>query len=290
MTAYLATHTRNGIIMWATLGQAHGVFWSGLGTTPQTDQANVWNGNKDEDNQQTNTGVNAHYIEAFDYYSKIEFLDKNLAVSLLPVEDYPLDDTLGEILKTQSLAVSPTTASDLPDIDANELIEILGGLPALPGEKKFWDELMQVALIQGQRSYNGPPPFRLPTIWKGFSCDAVAEAVHDEYPGYWHQKLLQSVWSEGLAMDNSIIPFHSVVDFVGNQIRLADLNTWAIGAVCPPNFLLKWTVGRLRPEEAAFQITKGLMKGVPKPLETLIKWLDLKTPEQFTSYPEGRKT
>jgi len=67
--------------------------------------------------------------------------------------------------------------------------------------------------------------------------------------GYWHQQLLGSFWAKGLHMDYSIVPFHSNVDFVGTTVGLAALNTWAIGEVCHPNFLLKWHIGKLRPEE-----------------------------------------
>lgn len=88
-------------------------------------------------------------------------------------------------------------------------------------------------------------------------------------------------------MDYSVVPFHSNVDFVGTTVRLAALNTWAVDVVCPPNFLLKWTVGKLRPEEAAFEIANNLMEDVPQLLNSLIDWMNLTTPEQFTAYPEG---
>lgn len=231
----------------------------------------------------------AYYKRPFDHFSKVKFLDEALADALLPIEDYPLDESLGDILKTQSMASSPMTASDL-DVDVNILIDAVGGLPSFPGEQEFWDELLNVALIQALRMYNGTPPFPLPDVWNGFDIAAVAEAVHDEYPGFWHQKLLESFWGEGLTMDFKILEFHSNVDFVGSTVRLADLNTWAIGVVCPPNFLLKWSVGKLRPEEAAFQIEKNLLKGVPQYVQSVIKWMGLQTPEQFTAYPEGSPT
>jgi membrane-associated phospholipid phosphatase len=240
------------------------------------------------DNQQNTTKcVHSYYHKAFDHYSKIVFLDEDLEATLLPVEDYPLDESLGDILKTQSMASSPMTAADLPEIDANELIRKIGGLPAFPGEQVFWDELMEVALFQAHRILNARPPFRLPEIWRGFDIEEVAQAVHNDFPGYWHQKLLEIFWAKGLHMDYSIVPFHSNVDFVGTTVGLAALNTWAIGEICHPNFLVKWTVGKLRPEEAAFQITNNLMEGVPLPLKYLIDWMDLTNPEQFTAYPEG---
>jgi len=235
----------------------------------------------------TTAPIHTYYHKAFDHFSKIKFLDERLATTLLPIEEYPLDESLGDILKTQSMASSPMTDSDLPGVEANILIQKLGGFPSFPGEQHFWDELFHVSLVQVSRRIGGPPFFPLPDIWEGFDIQAVAEAVHDEFPGYWHQKLLQKLWGERLHMDYSILPFHSNIDFVGNTVRLANLNTWAIGVVCPPNFLLKWSVGKLRPEEAAFQIAKGLMGEVPSFLKEVIDWMELTTPEEFTAYPEG---
>jgi membrane-associated phospholipid phosphatase len=55
--------------------------------------------------------------------------------------------------------------------------------------------------------------------------------------------------------------------------------------------LLKWHVGLLRPEEAAFQIERGLLNvtehGVPPRLARLIQSFNLKSPQEFTAYEEG---
>lgn len=127
--------------------------------------------------------VHSYYHRAFDHYSKVIFLEEDLEATLLPIEDYPLDEALGDILKTQSMASAPMTAADLPEIDANELISQIGGIPAFPGEQVFWDELLQVALFQAHRILNAKPPFRLPEIWHGFDIEEVAQAVHNEFPG-----------------------------------------------------------------------------------------------------------
>lgn len=228
-----------------------------------------------------------YYTESFPYFSKIKFVNESLASAILPMQTYPLDEHVGDILKNQTLASSPMTTSDLINVDVNELIKTIGGMPTFPGDDEFWHELLEVTLWQIMRTNNQKTPFPLSEIWQNFDIHQVAEAVHDEYPGYWHNVLLQSLWKEGLKMDYSIMPYLSRVDFVGTTIRLADLNTWAVGVVCPPNFLIKWTVGKLRPEEAAFQIAKDLMEDVPTTLTQLIKSMNLSTPEQYTAYPEG---
>lgn len=132
---------------------------------------------------ETSNQIYTYYHKAFDHFSKVKFLDDELTSSILPMEDYPLDESLGEILKTQSMASSPMTDADLPEVDANELIRKIGGLPAFPGEDAFWDELFYVALIQVSRKLNASTPFPLPDVWEGFDIHAVAEAVHDEFPG-----------------------------------------------------------------------------------------------------------
>jgi hypothetical protein len=87
----------------------------------------------------------------------------------------------------------------------------------------------------------------------------VAEAVHADYPGALQVKPIKWLWQEGAQGDYGIVPFRSSSDFVGLLIRLADLNTWAIGAVAPTNFYLKWYVGRPRPEEVAYKIAEGML-------------------------------
>ena len=77
------------------------------------------------------------------------------------------------------------------------------------------------------------------------------------------------------------------------MIRLADLNTWAIGAVAPTNFHLKWFVGRPRLEELAYKIAEGELTandGVPQDIISKIESMDLNSATAFTAYDEGSPT
>jgi len=243
-------------------------------------------GNGGNGNNETYT----YYRRPFDHFSKIGGFEDDLVATILPLEHYPLDEDTSDILRTKTLAASPMRATDLPNVDANELIEAIGGWPSMPGEPEFWDEIMHVATTQMLRMSNWTPPFPLPTIWESFTINDVAEAVHNEYPGYWHQILLERFWAEGLQLDYSVMPFRCTVDFIGKQIMMSAVNSWSINHVSSPNFLVKWTVGRIRPEEAAFQIAQDMLEEVPPYLRTTIKILNIATPEQFTAYPEGCPT
>lgn len=222
--------------------------------------------------------------------SKVKFFDPQNTADYLPFTSYPLSDSLGQLIKTDSVAATPNTASDLPDVDAASLIAAVGGYPPFPGEELFWEEMTEVVDIQLARRAGADSPFPLPAVWDGKSIDDVAEAVNDEYPGFWQQRLLETFWGEGLSLDYNIIPFHSNNDFIGRVVRLAELNTWSVSLVSNPNFLLKWTVGKLRPEEAAFQIAKNLMTGVPEDLQEKVDSMGLVEPEHFTAYEVGSPT
>jgi hypothetical protein len=68
-------------------------------------------------------------------------------------------------------------------------------------------------------------------------------------------------------------------------IRLADLNTWAIGAVAPTDFDLKWYMGRPRPEDVAYKIAEGELTandGVPQDIISKIDLMDLDSATTFT--------
>jgi hypothetical protein len=232
------------------------------------------------------------YSEPFYHFNKIEFLKPRFVEELFPLEAYPVSNEVSDILCNYSLASSPITQDilSIQEFSANAAIWRLGGLPSIPGDPEFWSELKDVVEVQILRRNNGTPPLILPDLWSGYNISAVAEAVNNEYPGYHQQRLLESLWdSNKLTMDDTILPIISVVDFAGSNIRLAALNTWAIDIICPPNFLVKWTAGRIRPEEAAFQMAKGLYDdlNVPPKLKSLIDSMDLQTPEEFTSYVKG---
>jgi hypothetical protein len=59
----------------------------------------------------------------------------------------------------------------------------------------------------------------------------------------------------------------------------------------PTNFLLKWSVGRPRPEEIAMLIENGIITteadGVPTDVVSAVKAMNLERAEDFTAYQEG---
>jgi hypothetical protein len=94
----------------------------------------------------------------------------------------------------------------------------------------------------------------------------------------------------GIELDYDILPFRCRDDFIGTKVRLATLNTWAIGTVAPVNFAAKWHVGRIRPEEIAWLIAKGDISerdGANADVVNLIKSMNLTNTTCCTQYPEG---
>jgi hypothetical protein len=152
---------------------------------------------------------------------------------------------------------------------------------------------MEVLEIQEDRRSGTVSPadlMVLPDIWAGKSLDDVAEAVHGEYPASHHVELVKTFFGQGLQIDNNILPFRSKRDFIGLEVRIADLMTWGFAAVAPTNFLAKWSVGRPRPEEIAMQIEKNIITeadGVPGDVVIAVKAMNLTRAEDFTHYEEG---
>jgi membrane-associated phospholipid phosphatase len=237
-------------------------------------------------------------------FNKIGFPDIDTP-GFMPLKpnDYPIRGDIAQSLKQDSSAVSVITAND-PElhggIDAQDLIRLIGGPPSMPNSQsmEFWDDFLEVINVQETRLGNGTPAevLQLPDLWAGLNIHEVAEAVHDEYPGAHQVDLIKWLWGEGVQLDyrNDVIPFRSSLDFVGLVIRLADLNTWAIGAVSPTNFHLKWYVGRPRPEEVAFKIASGELTteehGVPSEIVRKISDMNLQDATDFTAYDEGSPT
>lgn len=215
----------------------------------------------------------------------------------LSERDYPVRGDIADILQEQSLGASIVTTRDfeLHGDRPEDYIQKIGGLPSMPNsnpEHPFWKELEEVVDAQLDRlgGVNPTAIMTLPALWEGFNIEQVADAVHDEYPGYWQAELLKNLWAEGVSIDYEILPFRSRLDFIGLQVRLADLNTWAIGIVSAPNFCLKWSAGRARPEEIVHMIARGeLMEthGVPENLVVKVRSMGLTSAQSFTAYDEG---
>ena len=105
------------------------------------------------------------------------------------------------------------------------------------------------------------------------------------------QAFIQSLFDEGIEMYRDMGPFRSVVDFIGTEIRVASINTWAFEVVAPVNFMLKWHIGMPRPEEVAWMIYNDeittLEDGVPEDLVSLIKSMNMQEATDFTAYYDG---
>jgi hypothetical protein len=177
-------------------------------------------------------------------FSKIVFpLDPTLYDSVLPLgpEDYPVSGKLAHTLKFDSIAHSVMTSDDfeMNNVDLSGYIQAIGGYPSFPSSDssaEFWDEFMQVLEIQEERRSGTVSPadigIVLPRIWTGKNLDEVAEAVHDEYPASHHVELVKTFLDEeGIHIDYFILPFRSQRDFIGLEVRIADLMTWAVAAV-----------------------------------------------------------
>jgi hypothetical protein len=119
--------------------------------------------------------------------------------------------------------------------------------------------------------------------------------------------------TEGIAIDNNIIPKRSEQQFLHGPVMLANLNTWSIDMVGPTNFAAKYFCGRARPEEVAWAIrcsnyqfvapaggcdesfvfdltnatTPELLLAVPQNIIDTVLGMDLQRMEDFTHYLEG---
>ena len=215
----------------------------------------------------------------------------------LGMEDYPIEGATGVTMKTTTNAISVVTPDDyeLKGAQASRYIEAIEGPPSMPNgdsTNPYWAELAEVTRVQILRRQSADPHdlFGMPDLWSNKDIHDVAKAVHDEYPGHHQVTLIEWLWSQGVKLDFNIMPKRCEFDFIGMQIRLADLNTWATRVVSPINFNVKWTAGRPRPEEVAYMIATDELTeadGVPSQLIADIKSMGLTSAPSFTAYPEG---
>ena len=220
---------------------------------------------------------------------------------MLP-DDYPLIKMLANVIPSETMADSVILLGDT-ELKGNTAAEWLDDpqnyldQPAYPGDSdgKYWKELRHVVEVQIKRRLKGEesvPPSDLnkwPDIWKDLkSLTDIASAVAGEYPALHQQTFIGTLFKAGIDLFQYSQPFRSHVDFVGAQVRIAEINTWAFHAVAPINFMLKWHVGMPRPEEMAWLISRGELTsvddGVPKDIVESIKSMKLKVSTDFTAY------
>jgi hypothetical protein len=151
--------------------------------------------------------------------------------------------------------------------------------------------------------------------------DEAAEAVHGENPASHHVELVKTLFGEGVRIDHGILPFRTQRDFVGLEVCISKMMTWAFAAVvsesmhdscalcqssplthslthpppssptqAPTNFLMKWSVGLPRPEEIPMQIQNNMITeadGVPGDAIAAVKAMGLTSTEDFTHCDKG---
>jgi len=235
-------------------------------------------------------------------FSKLQYLsDTPPRHDVLPLssDSFPLSRRTHRVLAHHTNGVSIVHKKD-PEIDIKiqHLMQRIGGHPSHPSsnpDSPFWAELEQVVDFQIERKADSGASVTnqlpdCPDLWNGFTLAQGAEAVHDEYPGYWQGKFIETLAQAGLNIDENIIPKRSQKQFLHGIVMLADLNTWSIQAVGPNSFGCKWYAGRIRPEEIAWKIATGEVTtddGVPLELARKIKGMDLQSATDFTAYDEG---
>ena len=229
-------------------------------------------------------------------FTKVVFPDPAVDLGRLPLSksDYPITmDTALWLAQSQCPSVTiPENCAECEGIDFAQLVRDIGGPPSHPGMDGYWEELLQVAVVQEQRKNgtNVHSVMPLPDIWEGYDLEDVAKAVHNEYPGLHHQALIQYLLVNGATVDSNAVPQHCNAEFLRGIVMLAHLNAWAIATVGPVNFGVKYFEGRARPEEIAYKIsTRNLnaSHGVTDELLTVIPQGSLDRAVDFTAYPEG---
>ena len=181
-------------------------------------------------------------------------------------------------------------------------------LPSNPEDQAFWSgEFAEVFNVQAHLKckqenpcMTDPLPLVMPSmtqLWKGFGILDVAEAVHDEFPGTYHNHMLAD-WvgdkDSPLRYNADVIPKVGKVDFLRNVVMLVDMVGYEFHVVGPFNFSLKWRVGHARPEEVAWKLNQGGIippKGIDvSEIKLSISEMNLKSAADFTAYPEGSPT
>lgn len=235
------------------------------------------------------------------------FFPENLtppdAVDVLPLAptSFPIcGDTTDLLRQSKCHSVIDTSDCFECDIPLSDLIQTVGGLPTHPHKNPseddaYWAELREVILARQDRLNNVDPVEvlgRIPAVWTGFSLEDIAEAVHNEYPGKNQADLIAQFISDGVQMDDNIIPRNTLIEFLRYQVLLAEINTWAVSMVGPHNFALKYAGGRARPEEIVWHIKNSDANevaswNIPSDIVQNITDMTLENAYAFTAYDEG---
>eukprot|EP00588_Corethron_pennatum_P005334 CAMPEP_0194284666 /NCGR_PEP_ID=MMETSP0169-20130528/28246_1 /TAXON_ID=218684 /ORGANISM="Corethron pennatum, Strain L29A3" /LENGTH=593 /DNA_ID=CAMNT_0039030551 /DNA_START=184 /DNA_END=1965 /DNA_ORIENTATION=+ len=245
-------------------------------------------------------------------FSKIEFVDRSKNYLRLPLTSVNYDasssisthgiyDCLLKYTRCPSVItdqINPNLIAT-PGLQFYEDLLMTSAMPHHPSANPkdfFWKELRDVLEVRAVRLRggglrDGGLPWEVPIMWSNYTYADAAKAVHNEYPGKIQADFIQTIAASGpINVDESIIPLNSNAKFVGSIVMLAALNTWAVMAVGPTNFALKWKHGRVRPEEIVWLIAQNKLTqrdGVPLDILRTIRTLNLPSPSSFTAYSEG---
>lgn len=171
-------------------------------------------------------------------FSKFEMVEGKSKPEM-KASSYPMSLEVSTMLRFYSNAYSVVTDNDfeMRNHDVTHYIEKVGGYPPRPSkdpQDPYWQQFRYVAETQLlRRDDQLPDDWYPPDLWKGLSAYEVAELVHDEYPGQNQAKLLEYFFVyDRIELDYDILPFRCIDDFIGMEVRLAALNTWAITSEC----------------------------------------------------------
>ena len=165
---------------------------------------------------------------------------ENKAKPNLQAKDYPMTEEVSTLLRYYSSAHSVVTTHDykMQGHDVEKYIEAVGGYPPRPStdpHDEYWGEFRFMCQMQLERRKGRMPTdpniWTPPDLWKNWSAYDAAESIHDEFPGKLQALLLDwMIKHGGIKLDHDILPFCCRDDFIGTNVRLAALNTWAIGS------------------------------------------------------------
>jgi hypothetical protein len=130
------------------------------------------------------------------------------------------------------------------------------------------------------------------------TLNRVAEAVQGEFSNYHQQTVITKIAKAETKVEAEDFgqPFRGVKDFIGMEVRMAQINAWALEVVAADNFFLKWHYGVPRPEEVAWRIKNGELTaehGVPQKIIDIIGpdgTMKFGSATAFTAYTNGCPT
>lgn len=238
----------------------------------------------------------------------------------LPHDAYPLKPSVAEVLVKESDGDAIVLPGDVQLPRADDPYgpdpsrpEYWNQAPIFPEDPRFLKELHEVVKLQIARNKGTTPEefYRFPDIMIDgkvdymrnianndeyeLSLEDVANAVKNEYPVSIQQTFIRECFFPPPKDTRSIIlnlgqPIRNAKDFIGVQVRIAEINAWTFAKVAPVNFMLKWHYGMPRPEEVAWLIANDRIRDdlasteVGPALVSDIKSMQLANREDFTAY------